>query len=83
MPPIMRLTLAAIFAFAGLRAMARTTPMVVDADGDGFFSLQEIRAAYPGVTTATFVAIDTNHNGKINADELAAAVDDGTLKSGM
>ena len=80
MPAPSRLILAATLALWGVGAVAQTVPMVVDADGNGSFSLAEIRAAYPDATKATFDRIDTNHDGKVSADELAAAVNAGILK---
>ncbi|MFV2034585.1 MAG: EF-hand domain-containing protein [Halocynthiibacter sp.] len=62
-------------AFAGT-AMAHE----MDADGDGVYSLAELRAEYSDLTDAAYADLDTNHDQVVDADELSAAWADGRLK---
>ncbi|MBT8412971.1 MAG: hypothetical protein KJO30_01465 [Boseongicola sp.] len=55
--------------------------MVEDADGDGVYSMEEMRAAYPDVSDDVLVQIDVNEDGAIDEDELAAAIAVGVLES--
>ncbi|MBK5933101.1 EF hand domain-containing protein [Rhodovulum imhoffii] len=66
--------LAAVVLAAGA-AVAQ----VEDVDGDGVYSLDEILAVYPDLTEETFAEIDTNADGVVDADEMAAAVEAGLL----
>lgn len=69
------ITLAALFGLGAAAAMAQ----VVDEDGNGTFSMEEMQAAYPDLTEETFAEIDSNADGAIDADELAAAEAAGLL----
>lgn len=51
----------------------------IDTDGDGQLSYNEMLAAHPEMTEETFVAIDANADGAVDADELQAAVEAGLL----
>lgn len=53
--------------------------MAADANQDGMLSLEEVQAILPEVTTDTFVAVDTDGDGLVNADELAAAQAEGLM----
>lgn len=64
-------------AFALVHANAQG--MVSDTDGDGVFSMEELRAAFPTLTEKNFVASDTNADGAIDMKELAAAVSSGKI----
>ncbi|MEM7720059.1 MAG: EF-hand domain-containing protein [Pseudomonadota bacterium] len=55
---------------------------VVDADGDGVYSMDELAVAYPGLTEELFTTIDGNGDGAIDDAELTAAVDAGVLVAG-
>lgn len=70
------LTLAAL---AALSAPALAQTEVADADGDGVYSLAELSAAYPDLDEATFATIDVDGDGFVDADELQAAREAGTL----
>ncbi|MCU9846945.1 EF-hand domain-containing protein [Defluviimonas sp. WL0024] len=70
------LALGAIAAFAAA-ANAQTT--VTDTDGSGAYSIEELTAAYPDLTAEVFATIDVNADGVVDADELAAAREAGTL----
>ncbi len=65
----------AALGFAG----AAIAQDVADTDGDGVYSMEELMAAYPDLTDEVFVLIDANADGAVDADELAAAQEAGTL----
>jgi hypothetical protein len=71
------LSLAAMFAFGVAQADAQT--MVTDTDGDGVYSMEEMKAAFPDLTEDAFTAADTNEDGKLDAAELKAAQEAGTI----
>ncbi|WP_343116956.1 EF-hand domain-containing protein [Ostreiculturibacter nitratireducens] len=71
------LTLGAILTVAAAQANAET--VVTDTDGNGVYSMEELVAAYPDLTEETFAAIDANADGSVDADELQAAVEAGTI----
>ena len=50
-----------------------------DVDGDGMVSMEEFTAAYPDLTEETFAIADTNADGALDADEIAAAAEAGIL----
>lgn len=60
-------------------ASAVTAQSEIDADGDGLLSYNELLAAYPAMTEENFVAIDTNSDGAVDADEMKMATDSGLL----
>jgi hypothetical protein len=64
--------------FAALPALAQDVT-VTDADGNGTYSLEELMVAYPTLTAEVYATIDTNADGAIDAEELAAAQEAGTL----
>lgn len=67
-------TLATALAAPGF-AMAAT----MDADGDGMVSMSEFQAAYPDAGPDLFSSVDTNSDGALSEDEIAAAQEAGTL----
>jgi hypothetical protein len=71
------LTLSAISAFAVAQAHAET--MVADTDGNGDYSMEELKAAFPDLTEEVFKAADTDGNGALSADELKAAQEAGNI----
>lgn len=71
------LALATISSFAAVQANAQT--VVTDTDGNGTYSMEELKAAYPDLTEETFTAVDANADGAVDADELKAAIEAGTL----
>jgi hypothetical protein len=71
----------AVVAFAGA-AIAQDAPKVEDTDGNGTYSMEELLAVYPTLSAEGFASIDTNADGGIDADELAAAVATGALTTG-
>jgi hypothetical protein len=52
---------------------------VADADGNGEYSMEELKAAFPDLTEEVFTAADTDANGALSADELKAAQDAGNI----
>ena len=72
--------IAILTAFiAASSAYAQT--MVEDSDGDGLYSMDEMKAAYPELSEEIFLAVDTNADGMVDADELTAAQEAGVLAS--
>ena len=71
------LPLAALGAVLAFAAHAQT--MVTDTDGNGTYSIEELTAAYPDMTPEVFATIDANTDGAVDADELAAAREAGTI----
>lgn len=51
----------------------------IDTDGDGMASMAELQAWYPDVTEVIFQEIDTDSDGLVNDEEMAIAVELGTL----
>ncbi|MEM1302471.1 MAG: hypothetical protein AAGH17_07805 [Pseudomonadota bacterium] len=58
-------------------AYAMTVEPEADLNGDGVYSLDEMQALLPDLTEDTFVVVDTNEDGLIDADELAVATEAG------
>ncbi len=71
------LAFAALSAFAVAQANAET--VVTDTDGNGAYSLEELKAAFPDLTEEAFKAADTDADGAVSADELKAAQAAGTI----
>ena len=44
------------------------------------YSLIEIQSDFPDLTEAEYASLDTNQDGQVDADEVAAARIDGPLK---
>jgi len=68
----------ALFAMASLPAAALSMDEL-DANADGAVSYGEMLVVVPSMTEVVFVAMDTNGDAMIDADELAAAQEAGTL----
>lgn len=56
----------------GLAAGAARAQEVEDANGDGVYSLEELRATFPDLSEADFLLLDTDGNAVIDAAELEA-----------
>lgn len=69
------MTVLAVLAASS--AYAQT--MVEDADGDGAYSMEELMVVYPSITEEVFGEVDTNDDGAVDAEELAAAQEAGVL----
>lgn len=74
------LTLGAALGLAAAQAHALTA--LSDADADGRFTLEEVRAAYPALTPEAFAAADTDGNGVLDKAEVKAALSTGALSAG-
>lgn len=68
-----------LISFGAVQAQAQT--VVSDTDGNGTYSIEELQAAYPDLNEATFASIDVNADGQVDADELQAAREAGTIAS--
>lgn len=73
-----RLNIATLIAIL-LTSAAFAQNMVEDTDGDGVYSMEELMVVYPELTEDVFGTIDTNADGAVDADELAAAQEAGVL----
>ena len=74
----MKPTLIAFVATFGFAASSLAST-VVDADGDGGFSMDEMLVAYPELTGETFLQIDADGDALVSEDELAAAIAAGLI----
>lgn len=70
-------TTAATFALA--IALPGVALAELDANGDGAVTMSEFQEAYPDAEPGTFSALDTDADGALSEDEIAAAVDAGIL----
>ena len=75
------LLLAAVVGLGAVAAYAQdaAAPEIADTDGNGTWSVDELRVAYPDLTDEGFVSIDANADGAVDQAELAAALADGLL----
>ncbi|WP_050523148.1 EF-hand domain-containing protein [Pseudorhodobacter wandonensis] len=64
------------FGFAAglvtMSAIAQEAPQ--DVDGNGTWSMDEMKAVYPNLSEETFAAMDTSADGQIDAAEYEAAM---------
>ena len=70
--------IAALLGFGAGAAMAE----VADANGDGVYSMDEVKVAYPDLTEELFGQLDVDGDGALSADELAAGEEAGLLQAG-
>jgi len=70
------LFLAAAMAVSAVQASAAT---VEDADGNGTYSMDELKAAYPDMTDETFAEVDADDSGEVSEEELSEAIESGVL----
>lgn len=71
------LAAAALLSLTSVAAIAATE--IKDADGNGTYSFDELKAAFPDLTDEVFKAADANADGQLSADELKAAQDAGKI----
>jgi len=69
------LALSAALVLAGFAAQAQ----ISDTDGNGTYSFEEMKAAYPDMDQALLAHIDQDGPGEIDADELQAARENGLI----
>ena len=67
-------------AFAASMAVSAAQAAVVDADGNGSYSFDEMQAAYAELSEEVFAQIDSDGNGTVSPDELAAAIEAGLIE---
>jgi hypothetical protein len=77
-----KLHLAIPAVLVGLSLSPAMAQEVADADGNGTYSLEELMVSYPSLTAEVYATIDANADGAVDADELKAAQDAGTLTAG-
>jgi hypothetical protein len=70
--------LATLLGLGATAAMAE----VEDANGDGVYSMDEVKVTYPDLTEEVFTTLDANADGALDDDELAAGVSAGLLTAG-
>lgn len=69
-------------ATAGLLVVSGTAyAHEMDTDQDGLYSLTEMLTEYADLTQEDYDALDTNADGAIDVEELAAAIESGALPS--
>jgi len=73
--------LATTFALALTLPAAALAQDAMDADGDGMVTMSEFQDAMPDAEADTFSMVDTNADGALSAEEIAAAQEAGTLPS--
>lgn len=64
---------------ASLLAVPAGAMTNLDANGDGVLTMAELQAIYPDVTEEQFVGADSDADGLINEEELAAAREAGLI----
>lgn len=75
----MHKTISALAIGLALAGAAHAQTVVTDTDGNGSYSIEEMTAAYPDMTPDIFAQVDVNGDGGVDADELAAAREQGIL----
>ncbi|WP_294620776.1 EF-hand domain-containing protein [uncultured Roseovarius sp.] len=73
--------LATTFALALTLPAAAFAETAMDADGDGMVTMTEFQDAMPDAEAGTFSQADTDGDGALSADEVAAAQEAGVLPS--
>ncbi|MDN5786928.1 EF-hand domain-containing protein [Pseudorhodobacter sp.] len=72
--------LGLVAGLAAVPALAQDAPAVADTDGNGTWSMEELKVTYPNLTEETFAAMDTNADGQIDQAEYDAAMGADLLK---
>ena len=73
--------IAPVVAVFALAAPAVAQDAAIDINGDGMYSLAELRAALPSISEDTFSVLDASGDGLLDADEIAAGIAAGLLPS--
>ena len=68
----MMIVLGFAAGLATLPALAQEAPQ--DVDGNGTWSMEELKATYPNLSEETFAAMDTSADGQIDSAEYEAAM---------
>ena len=69
---------AGLFA-SGVAFAASETFTLVDQDGSGTLTMDEVKAAMPDATAETFAIADANGDGALDEGEFTSAVEAGVL----
>ncbi|KEJ97880.1 EF-hand domain-containing protein [Sulfitobacter pseudonitzschiae] len=73
-------TFAAAVAVAACPMIASAnTAAELDANQDGYLTLDELQVAYPDMDGDQFTLLDLDANGALDAEEIAAATEAGML----
>lgn len=75
-------SLAAALLIAGSTALM-AQDAVLDANEDGQVTMEELVAVYPDVTAEAFSTADADASGTLDADEIAAAQEAGSIPTEM
>ena len=75
----MNIKLALAAASVGLMAYGPAYAHEMDTDQDGLYSMAEMPTEYADLTEEQYDALDTNNDGAVDAEELAAAINSGVL----
>ena len=71
--------LAALTLGLARAAVAQDVDAAIDTNGDGMYSFPELTLAYPAMTEEVFTTMDTSGDGLLDAAEVAAGVEAGTI----
>ena len=71
--------LPALCALAVIATAVTAQETEIDSDGDGMISFGELVVALPETTEESFMAMDLNADGLLDAEEVAAATEAGLL----
>lgn len=77
----MKRTTILLAALLGLGATAALAE-VEDANGDGVYSMDEVKVAYPDLTEEVFGQLDQDGDGALSPEELATGEEAGLLNAG-
>lgn len=64
---------------AAVPVLAMGQSSTADANGDGMLSVEEVQAAFPDVSTESFMEMDVDADGLLSDEEVAAAQEAGIL----
>lgn len=71
--------LAALVVVIGGAAVAQEVDPAIDTNADGMYSFPELTLAYPDMTAEVFGVLDTTGDGLLDAVEVAAGIEAGTI----
>lgn len=73
------LRISGLVAAITLGSIATAQDMPEDTDGDGVYSMAELKAAFPDLSEEGFVSIDANGDGVVDGAELAEGMASGAF----
>lgn len=68
------ITLGFIAGLSAVPALAQDATTIPDTDGDGLWSMEELKVVYPNLSEEVFAAMDTSADGQIDLAEYEAAM---------